>query len=97
MVCKLEKEISSGLESTENAPKSGGLKSASCDETVLIVKETVERDARYTVRDMARMVDISLSRVHYKNIINARKTSARWVPHLLTDGQKTIAQNISKI
>ena len=38
------------------------------------------------VRDTARMVGISLSRVYYilKNIL----ISARRVPHLLSDGQK---------
>ena len=44
----------------------------------------------YTVCDIAQMVDISLSRVHYiqKNILNVRKISARWVPHLLSDVEK---------
>ena len=39
---------------------------------------------------MAGMVGISQSRVHYilKNVLNVRKISARWVPRLLTDGQK---------
>ena len=55
-------------------------KSASCDEIVSKVKEIVERDARYTVHDIAQMVGISLSRVHYipKNILNVRESSARW-------------------
>ena len=37
------------------------------------------------------MICISLSRAHYiqKNILNVRKISARWMPHLLTDGQKS--------
>ena len=70
------------------------------------MKEIVARGARYTVHDIARMSDVSLSRVHniLKNILNIRKISATWVPHLLTDGQKrqrteakALAQNISKI
>ena len=50
----------------------------------------VERDARYTIHDISRMVGISLSRVHYilKNILNVRNTSTRWVLHMLADGQK---------
>ena len=38
----------------------------------------------------ALMAGISLSRVHYilKNILNVRKMSTSWVPHLLNDGQK---------
>ena len=66
------------------------IKSASCDDILSIVKNIVERDARDTVCDIARIVGISLSRVHYilNNILNVRKISARWVLHLLTDGQK---------
>ena len=41
----------SGLEWIENAPKPGMPNSASCDEIVSKVKEIVEKDARYTVRD----------------------------------------------
>ena len=43
--------------------------------------------ARHTVRDTARMTGISLSKVYYclKNILNTRKISARWMPHLLRE------------
>ena len=46
------------------------------------MKEIVERDARYIARDLARMVGISLSRVHYIR--------------LLTDGQKKQRVKIAK-
>ena len=44
------------------------------------------------------MVCFSLSRVHYilKNILNVKKISAWWVPHLLTDGQKKQIVKITK-
>ena len=62
------------------------------------VKEIVERDAWYTLCDIGQIVGISFSRVHYilKNILNLRKISARWVPHLLTDGQKRQNVKIAK-
>ena len=41
------------------------------------------------------MVGISLSRNHY-NLKNVRKISARWVPHLLIDGQKKQRVKIAK-
>ena len=65
-------------------------KSSSCDKIVSKVKEIVERDAGYTVHDISQMVGMSLSRVHYilKNILNVRKISVRWLPHLLTAGIK---------
>ena len=65
-------------------------KSASRKE-VSKIKEIIEGDdARFTVRDIARKVGISLSTVHLilKKHLKIRKISARWVPHLLTDEQK---------
>ena len=51
-----------------------------------------------SVCDIVRMVGISLSRVHniLKNILNVRKISSRWVPHLLRDGQKKQRVKIAK-
>ena len=63
------KKIESGLESIENAPKSGRPKAAYCDENVSKVKEIVERDARYTAHDIAQMVGISLSSLHCKEYL----------------------------
>ena len=58
-----EKKSESGLESIENAPKSWRPKSACINENVSKVNEIVERDAKNTVRDLPRVVGISLSRV----------------------------------
>ena len=61
-------------------------------------KEIIEGDARFTVRDIARKVGISLSTVHLilKKHLKVRKISARWVPHLLTDEQKRQRVNVAK-
>ena len=98
MVRRWKKKFDSGLELIESAPKSGRPESASCDKNVSKVKEIVERDARYTVHDIASLVGISLSRVHYilNNILNVRKISARCMPHLLSDGQKKQSVKIAK-
>ena len=63
-----------------------------------VSKVIVERDARYSVRDIARMVGVSLLRVHWiqKNILNVRKISASWVPHLLSYGYKKPRVKIAK-
>ena len=82
--------------SIKNAPKAGRPKSASCEDIVSKVKEIVERDARYTVHDTAQMDGISLSRGHYKKILNVKKITARLVPHLLTDGLKKQRVKIAK-
>ena len=82
-----KKKSESGVESIKNAPKSGWPKSASRKEIVFKIKDIIEGDARFTVRDIARKVCISLSTVHLilKQHLEVRKISARWVPHLLTD------------
>ena len=106
-VRRWKKKFESGVESIKNAPKSGRPKSASRKEIVSKIKKIIEGDARFTVRDIARKVGISLSTVHLilKKHLKVRKISARWVPHLLTDEQKRqrikvakkAASNVSKI
>ena len=72
-------EFESGVESIKNAPKSGRPKFASRKEIVSKIKEIIEGDVRFTVRDIARKVDISLSTFHLilkkhlkvRNIISA--------------------------
>ena len=60
----------SGVESIKNAPKSGSPKFASRKEII--------GDARFTVRDIARKVSISLSTVHLilKKHLKVRKIFA---------------------
>ena len=97
-VRRWKKKFESGVESIKNAPKSGRPKSASCKEIVSKIKEIIEGDARFTVRDIARKVGISLSKVHLilKKHLKVRKISARWVPHLLTDEQKRQRVKVAK-
>ena len=96
-VWRWKKKFQSGVESIKNAPK-GRPKSASRKEIVSKIKEIIEGDARFTVRDIARKVGISLSTVHLilKKHWKVRKISARWVPHLLTDEQKRQRVKVAK-
>ena len=93
-----KRKSKSGVESIKNAPKSGRPKYASRKEIVSKIKEIIEGDARFTVRDIARKVGISLSTVHLilKKHLKVRKISARWVPHLLTDEQKRQRVKVAK-
>ena len=79
----------SGVESIKTAPKSGRPKFASLKVIVSKIKEIIEGGARFTVRDIARKVGISLSKVHLilKKHLKVRKIFARRVSHLLTDEQ----------
>ena len=97
-VRRWKKKFESGVESIKNAPKSGRPKSASRKEIVSKIKEIIEGDARFTVRDIARKVGISLSTVYLilKKHLKVRKISARWVPHLLTDEQKRQRVKVAK-
>ena len=52
-VRRWKKKFESGVESIKNAPKSGRPKSASRKEIVSKIKEIIEGDARFTVRDIA--------------------------------------------
>ena len=98
-VRRWKKKFESGVESIKNAPKSGRPKSASRKEIVSKIKEIIEGDARFTVRDIARKVGISLSKVHLilKKHLKVRKIPARWVPHLLTDEQKRQRVKVAKM
>ena len=81
-------KFESGVESIKNAPKSGWPKFTP-RKKIVQKKEIIEGDARFTVRDIARKVGISLSTVQLvlKKNLKVRKIFARWVPHLLTDEQ----------
>ena len=84
----MEKEIWFRPE-VENTPKSGRPKLANAKENVAKIKVLIEKDTRYTVRDIARMVGLSLSSVqfvlkqHQQQQKNVRKIIAMWVFHLL--------------
>ena len=62
------------------------------------IKEIIEGDARFTVRDIARKVGISLSTVHLilKKHLKVGKIFARWVPHLLTYEQNRQRVKVAK-
>ena len=82
-VRRWKKKSESGVESIKNASKSGRPKSASRKEIISKIKENIERDVRFTIRDIARKVGISLSTVHLilKKHLKVRKISARWMPY----------------
>ena len=58
---------------------------------IAAVKIVVEQDARLSVKDIASCTGISEGSVQtiLKKCLDLRKVCARWVPHLLTEEQKT--------
>jgi len=62
------------------------------------VRKMVSTDARFTVREIARKVGISIGAVHSILIkhLKMNKIFARWIPHLLTEDQKRIRVKTAK-
>ena len=58
---------------------------------IIAVKIVVEQDARLSVKDIANCTGISEGSMQtiLKKCLDLRKVCARWVPHLLTEEQKT--------
>ena len=97
-VRRWKNKFESGVESIKSAPKSGRPKFASSKDIVSKIKAIIEGDVRFTVRDIARNVGISLSMVHLilKQHLKVRKIFARRVPHLLTDEQNRQRVKVAK-
>ena len=64
-VRRWKKKLEADVESIKNTPKSGRPKSASRKEIVSKIKEIIEAYTRFTVRDIARKVGISVSTVFF--------------------------------
>ena len=58
---------------------------------IAAVKTVVEQDAQLSVKDIASCTGISEDSVQtiLKKHLDLRKVCARWIPHLLTEEQKT--------
>ena len=89
-VARWIRKFKGGLELIEDAPKSGRKTSAITPKNIKKVKDLIALDARYTVRDIARIVGISVGSAYtiLKKILKVRWLTARWIPHLLTDEEK---------
>ena len=56
------------------------------------------KDGRYTVRQIASLVGISLANTHHivKHVLKMKKICARWIPHILTNEQKQTRVRVAK-
>ena len=97
-VYRLFTKFKSGQESIKDAPYTGRPRSAVTKYNVAKIKSIIEKDARYTVRQLAHMTNLDLASVHFifNRILKVRKISARWIPHLLSDEQKRTRMQMSK-
>ena len=85
------KAFKAGKFSVEDATRPGRLKTSVTKANIAAVKIVVEQDARLSVKDMASCTGISEGSVQtiLKKHLDLRKVCARYVPHLLTEEQKT--------
>ena len=87
------KAFKAGKFSVEDDTRPGRIKtSVTCTKAdIAAVKIVVKQDARLSVRDISNCTSISEGKVQTILIkrFDLKKVCARWVPHLLTEEQKT--------
>ena len=85
------KAFKAGKFSVEDNTRPGRPKTSVTKANIAAVKIVVKQDARLSVKDIASCTGISEGSVQtiLKKCLDLRKVCARWVPHLLTEEQKT--------
>ena len=85
------KAFKAGKFSVEDDTHSGRPKTSVTKASIAAVKIVLEQDARSSVKYIASCTGISEGSVQtiLKKRLDLRKVCARWVPHLLTEEQKT--------
>ena len=85
------KAFKAGKFSFEDDTPPGRPKTSVTKANTAVVKILVEQDARLSVKDIASCTGIPEDSVQtiLKKHLDLRKVCARWVPHLLTEEQKT--------
>ena len=85
------KAFKAGKFSAEDDIRPGRPKTSVSKAKIAAVKIVVEQDERLSVKDIVSCTGISEGSVQtiLKNRLDLRKVCARWVPHLLTEAQKT--------
>ena len=85
------KDFKAGKFSVEDDTHPGRPKTSVTKANMAAVKIVVKQDARLSVKDIASSTGISEGSVQtiLKKRLDLRKVCARWVPHLLTEEQKT--------
>ena len=85
------KVFKAGKFSVEDDTRPGRTKTSVTKANIAAEKIVVEQDARLSIKDIASCTGISEGSVQIipKKRLDLRKVCARWVPHLLTEEQKT--------
>ena len=88
-VFRCVKAFKAGKFSVEDDTHPGRPKTSVTKANIAAVKIVVEQDARLSVKDIATGISQGSVQTILKKRLDLRKVCARWVPHLLTEEQKT--------
>ena len=85
------KAFKAGKFSVEDDTHPGRSKTSVYKASIVAVKIVVKQDARLSVKDIASSTGISEGSVQtiLKKRLDLRKVCSKWIPHLLTEEQKT--------
>ena len=91
IVFRWVKAFKAGKFSVEDDTRPGRSKTSVTKAKIAAVRIGIEQDVRLSVKDIASCIGISEGSVQtiLKKRLALRKVCARWVPHLLTEEQKT--------
>ena len=97
-VTRWVKKFKSGQSSVQDDPKAGRPCSVVNLKNIARIREILEKDARYTVQDLAHMTSISSGSIHkiLRKHLGVRRITARWIPHLLSDKEKQQRVSMAK-
>ena len=98
-VYRLFTKFSSSQELVKDAPYSGRPRSAVTKSNISKIKSVIEKDAHFTVRQLAQLTNLGLASAHIilKKILQVTKIIARWIPHLFTNEQKCMTVQILEV
>ena len=91
-------KFNSGIDSIQDASRSSRPRTAVTSKNISKVSEILNSDARYTSCAIARMTGISeaSTRTILKKNLGLTRKVARWIPHILTNEQKTSRVKMAK-
>jgi histone-lysine N-methyltransferase SETMAR len=90
-VAKWTQRFREGRETTEDDPRTGRPSTAIDPKNVAAVRILVEEDNRLTIDELSASTALSHGTIYtiLHDHLGKRKICARWVPHILTESQKT--------
>jgi transposase len=89
-VCRWVGRFKLGHQQLKDAAHTGRPATPTTKHNIEWIRQILKEDAMYTVKQLTRMTNLPLARVHciLKKHLGLNKNNPRWIPHLLTCDQK---------